>query len=161
MEYAPVTFGADDIEEIGEYRRCWTRVEHKLHEDMYNFTDFALLLNEPEPGVAPTDSRLRPDQRLMENGDFDQANVIKHKLEEKQRAKRRAREALAAKALELEQKGEFEDARKLHEESEYKPQWFEKRFDPCTNTLIHKYKGGYWETKESTGFNQSNLPDLY
>ena len=24
--------------------------------------------------VAPTDSRLRPDQRIMENGDFDKAN---------------------------------------------------------------------------------------
>ena len=27
--------------------------------------------------MAPTDSRLRPDQRLMENGDFEEANIVK------------------------------------------------------------------------------------
>ncbi len=50
-------------------------------------------MNEPEEGVAPTDSRLRPDQRMMENGDWDDANVEKIRLEEKQRAVRRRREA--------------------------------------------------------------------
>ena len=52
----------------------------------------ACQLNEQEEGVAPTDSRLRPDQRLMENGLWDEANSVKQKLEEKQRAVRRARE---------------------------------------------------------------------
>lgn len=32
-------------------------------EKFYNFTLLAAQLNEPEDGVAPTDSRLRPDQR--------------------------------------------------------------------------------------------------
>ena len=27
--------------------------------------------------VCPTDSRLRPDQRIMENGDYDNANIEK------------------------------------------------------------------------------------
>jgi oxysterol-binding protein 1 len=49
-------------------------------EVMYNFTELAIELNEDEPGVAPTDSRRRPDQRLME---------------EKQRQARKAREAAA------------------------------------------------------------------
>ena len=44
---------------------------------MYGFSEFACGLNEPEVGVAPTDSRLRPDQRVMENGDFDTANSEK------------------------------------------------------------------------------------
>ena len=35
---------------------------------MYNLTLLAVQLNEPEEGVAPTDSRNRPDQRLMEDG---------------------------------------------------------------------------------------------
>ena len=35
---------------------------------MYHFTKFAIELNEEEEGVAPTDSRHRPDQRLMEQG---------------------------------------------------------------------------------------------
>lgn len=34
----------------------------------YCFTEFASQLNEPEEGVCPTDSRHRPDQRLMERG---------------------------------------------------------------------------------------------
>jgi len=55
-------------------------------------------LNEPEEGVAPTDSRLRPDQRLMEDGRWDEANAEKLRLEEKQRAARRAREHDSEKA---------------------------------------------------------------
>ena len=39
---------------------------------MYNFTSFAMSLNEMEPGMEaslpPTDGRLRPDIRAMENG---------------------------------------------------------------------------------------------
>lgn len=53
----------------------------------------ACQLNEPEEGVAPTDSRNRPDQRLMEEGKWDEANTIKVQLEEKQRATRKEREA--------------------------------------------------------------------
>lgn len=41
---------------------------------MYNFTNFAMSLNELEPGMdailAPTDCRLRPDIRAMENADI-------------------------------------------------------------------------------------------
>lgn len=41
---------------------------------MYNFTNFAMTLNELEPGMegvlAPTDCRLRPDIRAMENGNM-------------------------------------------------------------------------------------------
>lgn len=59
---------------------------------MYYFTTLALTLNEPEEGVAPTDSRLRPDQRLMEAGRWDEANAEKQRLEEKQRTARRERE---------------------------------------------------------------------
>lgn len=67
-------------------------------EKYYNFTELACQLNEPEEGVAPTDSRLRPDQRLMEKGDWDGANAQKVRLEEKQRATRRQREEEAEKA---------------------------------------------------------------
>lgn len=67
-------------------------------ESMYNFTEFAVQLNEPEDGVAPTDSRRRPDQRLMEEARWDEANQEKLRLEEKQRTNRKAREAAAAAA---------------------------------------------------------------
>lgn len=60
-------------------------------ENMYYFSELALTLNEHEEGVAPTDSRLRPDQRLMEKGHWDEANTEKQRLEEKQRVSRRRR----------------------------------------------------------------------
>lgn len=68
-------------------------------ENMYCFSSLALTLNEEEEGVCWTDSRLRPDQRLMEAGRWDEANVEKQRLEEKQRATRRRREAEASKAI--------------------------------------------------------------
>ncbi|XP_044051372.1 oxysterol-binding protein 2 isoform X2 [Siniperca chuatsi] len=68
-------------------------------ENMYYFSALALTLNEQEEGVGLTDSRLRPDQRLMEEGRWDEANSEKQRLEEKQRAVRRRREAEASDAL--------------------------------------------------------------
>lgn len=65
-------------------------------ENTYFFTALALTLNELEDGVAPTDSRRRPDQRLMEDGRWDEANSEKQRLEEKQRSVRREREREAA-----------------------------------------------------------------
>lgn len=45
-----------------------------LSSQMYNFTNFAMSLNELEPGMeallAPTDCRFRPDIRAMENGNM-------------------------------------------------------------------------------------------
>jgi len=42
-----------------------------------------------QPDLAPTDTRMRPDIRALENGDFKLAADVKHKLEEKQRAVKR------------------------------------------------------------------------
>lgn len=46
-------------------------------------------LNEMEEGVAPTDSRFRSDQRLMEFGLWDEANIEKLRLEDMQRVRNR------------------------------------------------------------------------
>lgn len=35
--------------------------------------------------LPPTDSRLRPDQRSLENGEYDKANSEKLRLEQRQR----------------------------------------------------------------------------
>ena len=67
-------------------------------EKCYHFTQLAIELNEMEEGVCPTDARVRPDQRHMEEGNWDDANKIKVLLEEKQRAARRKREAEVAEA---------------------------------------------------------------
>lgn len=69
-------FGFDDITcLVSCYRLLWSAnpIDPEA-EKYYSFTRFACELNEPEDGVAPTDSRLRPDQRLMENAQWDEAN---------------------------------------------------------------------------------------
>lgn len=92
--------------------------------DYYGFSRFAIELNEitddlkPDSRLAPTDSRLRPDQRLMEEGKIDEAEVLKAKLEERQRIRRK--------------------------KAEHAPVWFEKA--PGSEDWI--YKGGYFENAE-------------
>ncbi|KAL2045150.1 hypothetical protein N7G274_002231 [Stereocaulon virgatum] len=62
----------------------------------YGFTTFAASLNEitvlEEGRLPPTDSRLRPDQRAVEDGDLDTAEAVKGKLEDAQRSRRKAME---------------------------------------------------------------------
>lgn len=63
----------------------------------YQFTYFAMSLNEMEDGMkvpttlCPTDSRLRPDIRKLETGDIDGAAAEKTRLEEKQRETKKHR----------------------------------------------------------------------
>ena len=99
-------------------------------EAMYNFTELAIELNEDEPGVAPTDSRRRPDQRLMEAGRWDEANQEKLRLEEKQRQTRRAREVAA------------------NGQDNYKSRWFQKQHDQLTDSEMHIFTNEYWECKQ-------------
>eukprot|EP00069_Balaena_mysticetus_P003777 bmy_16753T0 len=120
----------------------------KNAENMYYFSELALTLNAWEAGTAPTDSRLRPDQRLMENGRWDEANAEKQRLEEKQRLSRKKREAEAMKATE---DGTPYDP--------YKALWFERKKDPVTKELTHIYRGGYWECKEKQDW--SSCPDIF
>ncbi|XP_029778350.1 oxysterol-binding protein 2 isoform X1 [Suricata suricatta] len=109
-------------------------------ENMYYFSEMALSLNEHEEGVAPTDSRLRPDQRLMEKGHWDEANTEKQRLEEKQRLSRRRRLEACSRGCGTEEAEKEADV--------YVPLWFEKRLDPLTGETACMYKGGYWEAKE-------------
>ncbi|GAA50839.1 oxysterol-binding protein 1 [Clonorchis sinensis] len=106
IEYAPVistrtTQSGKPVLETGTSRVAWVRNPLPPEADrMYYFTPLAVQLNEPEEGVCPTDCRLRPDQRLMELGRWDEANREKVILEEKQRHRRREKAAqLAMEAL--------------------------------------------------------------
>ena len=118
-------------------------------ESYYNMGVLACQLNEMEEGIAPTDSRFRPDQRCMEDGDFDTANTEKVKLEEKQRAVRRKREA------------EVEEAKRTGQPlpPPYMPLWFKPDYDEYTGLMLHNYLGGYWEAKEKQEW--SMCPDIY
>eukprot|EP00128_Syssomonas_multiformis_P000660 Colp12_sorted_trinity150504_noHs@23954 len=116
---------------------AWQRHEFPTDTDkMYGFTTFACQLNQFEPGTAPTDSRCRPDQRLMEEGDWELANAEKLRLEEKQRTMRKQRE---------------------QEGVEYKPRWFQQVSSDDINDW--KYKGGYWENKQSGRW--EDVPDIF
>lgn len=82
MEVAAVTSTSGSPEnpvyKTGNYKTIWQRrLPPPDCDKYYNFTTFACQLNEEEPGVAPTDSRLRPDQRLMENAFWDESNIQK------------------------------------------------------------------------------------
>ncbi|XP_044578176.1 oxysterol-binding protein 1 isoform X2 [Cotesia glomerata] len=153
IEIAPVisTSGSPDnpIYKTGPYTLAWKR--HMPPDDCekyYSFTELACQLNEPEDGVAPTDSRIRPDQRLMENGHWDEANKEKLRLEEKQRAVRRARESEAEKA-----------AAEGLPYTAYEPVWFSKQEDKITGSLCHTYNHEYWECKNKGDW--SRCPNIF
>ncbi|RPA79341.1 hypothetical protein BJ508DRAFT_142328 [Ascobolus immersus RN42] len=108
----------------------------------FNLTRFAIGLNELKPELKqvlpPTDTRLRPDQRAMEEGEYDFAADEKHRLEEKQRAKRRERE----------QAGEV-----------YRPRWFTKEVDPVTGEEYWKPDLTYWRMRSEGRW--EGVPDIF
>jgi hypothetical protein len=95
----------------------------------YGFTSFTTSLNEItldiEPYLPPTDSRWRPDQRAFENGEVQKADMLKVRVEEAQRQRRRDREARKVK---------------------WSPRWFEQ-VDNGSHEPSWVYKGGYWEAR--------------
>jgi len=123
--------------QTGEVSEAWRVYPFPKDFDWcYFFSDFTLQLNQvPElvPGIALTDSRYRPDQRALENGDLKLANSEKHRLEEKQRAARK----------------------KLEENHDmYFPRWFS-----LENEDEWRYTGGYWECKAQGHY--PNIPDIF
>ncbi|KAF7489040.1 Oxysterol-binding protein 1 [Sarcoptes scabiei] len=135
--------------ETGTPKLIWKRrMQPAKCEKMYNMTELAIQLNEPEENVAPTDSRLRPDQRLMEEGKWDDANIVKNKLEEKQRATRRKRE---------------EEAETRATEGQpyvpYEPVWFKKTVDPITGNPVHMFTEEYWACKARQDW--SRCPNIF
>lgn len=110
---------------------------------LYHFSPFSLTLNQLDDNLVkhlcPTDSRLRSDQRAMENGEFSLAATEKVRLEEKQRT-----------------------AHKLAEVSgeEHKPRWFKRSPDSDTGEHLWEYLGGYWETRAKGGW-PLDIPRLF
>ncbi|CAG8518416.1 3317_t:CDS:2 [Ambispora leptoticha] len=117
----------------------WKRAPLPEEPIPFNLTPFAITLNDlPESlktWIAPTDSRLRPDQRALETGQYDLANSEKVRLEEKQRTKRRARE-----------RGDTDD---------FKPRWFIRDTEPDTGEGYWRFNHEYWQERERTGKEKS------
>ncbi|KAK5075610.1 Oxysterol-binding protein 3 [Lithohypha guttulata] len=109
-------------------------------EKHYGMTKFAAELNEITPveegKLPPTDSRLRADQRALENGQYDNAERLKNEIEEGQRARRR----------ELEAAGE-----------EWTPKFFVKVNNGPDGETVWKPKSsgseGYWERRAKGDWN--------
>lgn len=100
----------------------------------YGLTTFAASLNEITPlerdHSAPTDSRLRPDQRAMEDGDFPKAEEWKARLEEGQRNRRKM----------LDEQGRV-----------WVPRWFELmggEGEGEDSWVARRGREGYWEERE-------------
>ncbi|KAL8852584.1 MAG: hypothetical protein Q9221_002580 [Calogaya cf. arnoldii] len=108
----------------------------------FNLTPFAVsfqaLPDRLRPLLPPTDTRFRPDQRAMEDGEYDLAATEKNRVEEKQRAKRRERE----------EKGE-----------EWAPRWFEKAKDEVTGEEFWRCNGDYWRCRETGQW--SNVEEIF
>lgn len=152
VELAPVTSASPDntVCKTGKFVLAWARVPAPPDsERWYNFTLLAAQLNEPEPGVAPTDSRRRPDQRLMEEGRWDDANAEKLRLEDKQRLARRGLEAAAEAAA----------ARAQPPPAPPKPAWFARAAAPGQPRLRHLYQHRYWDCKKRQDW--SDCPDIF
>lgn len=131
------------------YETVWERKPPKPESSKYyNFSEFACELNELEANVAPTDSRLRPDLRLMEEAKWDQADEVKLRLEEKQRQIRHQRERENAALLVS-----------GNPSVEYNPTWFRKTPVASADQPIYVYAGGYWEAKRKNDW--SKCPDIF
>ncbi|XP_025012170.1 oxysterol-binding protein-related protein 1C isoform X2 [Ricinus communis] len=123
------------FESENDAQLLWKRSRPPQFPTRYNLTRFAITLNELTPGLKeklpPTDSRLRPDQRYLENGEFEMANSEKLRLEQRQR-----------------------QARKMQERG-WKPRWFAK--DKGSDG--YRYIGGYWEAREQGIWD--SCPDIF
>ncbi|XP_069676380.1 oxysterol-binding protein-related protein 6-like isoform X2 [Periplaneta americana] len=104
------------------------------YEMYYGFTRFAMELNELDPDMAKylplTDTRFRPDQRLLEEGNLSAAETLKLQLEQSQRDRRK---------------------RKEQDGIQHEPRWFSK----CINMggdETWEYNHKYWECRKSPGF---------
>uniref|UniRef100_A0A672FP04 Oxysterol-binding protein n=1 Tax=Salarias fasciatus TaxID=181472 RepID=A0A672FP04_SALFA len=108
-------------------------------EQYYGFTQFAVELNELDstlrPLLPPTDTRFRPDQRLLEEGNTEGAEEQKQRIEQLQRERRKV----------------LEDNNMTHQ-----PRFFKKSKD---DTWVSN--NTYWETRRDPGFSKVDFPLLW
>jgi oxysterol-binding protein 1 len=105
----------------------------------FNLTPFVLSFNHIDDNlrqwISPTDSRYRPDQRAMEDGEYDFAATEKERLENEQRKRRKRRE----------EAGE-----------EYSSPWFVRASHPVTGEEYWQFNGKYWQQREKFGNGDKN-----
>eukprot|EP00064_Thunnus_orientalis_P001757 superscaffoldBa00000121_g1760 len=121
------------------WRASMTNAMPVDHEQYYGFTKFAIELNEVEPSLKlllpPTDTRLRVDQRLLEEGNLEAAEEQKQRIEQLQRERRRV----------------LEESNVTHQ-----PKFFRKSKD---DTWVSN--NTYWELRKDVGFGHIDFPTLW
>ncbi|XP_019949064.1 oxysterol-binding protein-related protein 3 isoform X4 [Paralichthys olivaceus] len=109
------------------------------YEQYYGFTKFAVELNELDPSLKlllpPTDTRLRVDQRLLEEGKLEEAEEQKQRIEQLQRERRRV----------------LEQSNATHQ-----PHFFRRSKD---DTWVSN--NTYWELRKDLGFAHIDFPMLW
>ena len=119
--------GVEDKNEV-----CVWKVIKSEGEDMFCYQPFTFDLNnltdKMKMDLPKTDSRFRPDMRLLENGDYLGAEKERNRIEDK--TKKRLKGVI------------------------YKPQYFKESHDEITGEVIYKYKGGYFNERN---INPSNI----
>ncbi|XP_055347051.1 oxysterol-binding protein-related protein 3-like isoform X2 [Paramacrobiotus metropolitanus] len=107
------------------------------HDVYYGFTRFAIELNEISDEMTRflpcTDSRLRPDQRLLECGNLASAEIEKKRVEQAQRER---------------------NAKYTKDHYPYEPRWFRRVEQTSGNDIpdIYEFTYRYWTLRESPGF---------
>nr|XP_015824764.2 oxysterol-binding protein-related protein 7 isoform X2 [Nothobranchius furzeri] len=113
------------------------------HFEFYGFSQYARELNELtaelKDVLPPTDTRFRPDQRLLEEGKVMEADKKKDEIEEKQRERRK----------EIARRGE-----------EHIPRFFRKAQDEAGRE-VWLYNGTYWKIRKDPGFSKTENLDLW
>lgn len=129
----------------GRKNTLWT-VEDRPSDgesQSYNMTKWAISLNaevddDERASIPPTDSRLRPDQRALENGHQDLGSRLKQSLEEGQRKRRR----------EVQEQGKT-----------WQPLWFHKVTDEVTGQDDYRFTGHFFKNQAAGDW--SDCPDIF
>ncbi|XP_062294637.1 oxysterol-binding protein-related protein 7-like [Scomber scombrus] len=113
------------------------------YQQFYGFSRYAREQNELTPDLKtvlpPTDTRYRPDQRILEEGKLAEADKKKDEVEEKQRERRK----------EMAKKGE-----------EHIPRFFRKSLDEAGRE-VWLSNGTYWKLRKDPGFANTENLDLW
>lgn len=139
MNYQPCDLEGEPLPG-SEQKEVW-RVADVPENDKFQFTHFAHKINSFETAprkLLASDSRLRPDRYALEKGDLSKSGSEKNRLEEKQRAEKRNREAQG---------------------HQFTPRWFDITSEisptPWGDLEVCRYNGKYSEYRASVDSSDS------
>lgn len=127
----------------------WQRNPMPEDSELYfGFTYFAMMLNELDEETAerlpPTDTRFRPDQRCLEEGNISDAEQMKAGVESIQRSRAEQRQKTG---------------------EEYVPKWFKQvEADDDSDSDSDEnwvFAGEYWIQRQNHGFSNMTFEDLW